>query len=411
MNCRFCQAPLTRTFIDLGHQPPANSFLTAYQLCEPETHYPLKVYVCTNCWLVQIPESKKASEIFRDDYVYMSSTSESWVQHAREYVDMIVERLGLGRDSRVLEIGSNDGYLLQWFNKRGIDCLGVDPSIQCAEAAAKVGIKTSPYFFRTEWASGMVTGIRFQYDLICGINVLAHQPDINDFVRGLKIALKPGGTVTMEFPSLQRLVAGGLWDTIYHEHYSYFSFVTVNQIFWQNGLYVYDVDALNTHGGSYRIYACHRENENVEMLTKSQGAFDVLSNEDRAGVFKGWFYTSLAPRAQSCRREFMNWLLSIPCDQVVVGYGAAAKANTFLNYCGVRADMLPFVADKSPQKVGKFMPGSHIPVISIEQMMKIQPDYIVILAWNLKEEIMEELKACREWEAKFVVAMPRLEVI
>jgi len=410
MNCRFCNAELRKTFIDLGHQPAANSFLTAEQLCKPETYYPLRVYVCTNCWLVQVPESKKAEEIFSDEYVYMSSTSPSWVQHAKEYVDMIVPRLGLGKGSRVLEVGSNDGYLLQHF-PNDICVLGFEPCSVAADIAGKKGIPSCRTMFNSRVAEFWSRPAENKFDLICGINVLAHQPDINDFVRGLKIALKPGGTVTMEFPSLQRLVEGGLWDTIYHEHYSYFSLVTINQIFWQNGLYVYDTDILDTHGGSYRIYACHRENENVDMLTKSKKAFDILAYEDRMGVFKGWFYTSLAPRAQHARREFMNWLLSVPCDQIVMGYGAAAKANTFLNYCGVRADMLPFVADRSPQKVGKFMPGSHIPVISIDQMMKIQPDYIVILAWNLRDEIMGELQEARKWGARFVVAMPRLEVL
>jgi SAM-dependent methyltransferase len=410
MNCRFCQEPLTHTFIDLGHQPPANSFLTAEQLCEPETYYPLKVYVCTNCWLVQIPESKKASEIFRDDYVYMSSTSESWVQHAKEYVDMIVERLGLNENSFIMEVGCNDGYLLQHVEEKGIPCLGFEPSDGPFIEAVNKGITCSPRFFGEEEAK-RISFAQGRADLICGINVLAHQPDINDFVRGLKIALKPGGTVTMEFPSLQRLVEGGLWDTIYHEHYSYFSLITITNIFKESGLSIYDVEELPTHGGSFRVYAKHKGEkiyDSANMIECHGRTNSILDKEYRYGLRVGDFYASLAPRAQSCRREFMNWLLSIPCDQVVVGYGAAAKANTFLNYCGVRADMLPFVADKSPQKVGKFMPGSHIPVISIEQMMKIQPDYIVILAWNLKEEIM---KACREWGAKFVVAMPRLEVI
>lgn len=407
-NCRFCNHELTHVFCDLGHQPPSNSFISESGLLEPEIHYPLKAWVCENCWLVQMPEFKPAAEIFSEEYVYLSSTSPSWVEHARKYVEMVTARLGLKVGSRVLEIGSNDGYLLQWFDKK-IDAFGCDPSKIAVEKAGERGIHSWLGFFDTLSIVMYPFFWKKKFDLVCGINVLAHQPDINDFCRAMKMVLAPEGTITMEFPSLERLVDGCLFDTIYHEHYSYFSMTSLNTIFWANGLEIYDVEELDTHGGSFRIWARHPPPNTGPWECKVP--YEIANREYRKGVTRLSYYEDFQPRVDAVKRELMRWFASLPCDKLVLGYGAAAKANTLLNYCGISKDLLPAVCDKSEAKVGKFMPGSHIPVIGIEEFRKYRPDYVLILAWNLKEEIMNELAFIRDWGGKFVVAMPRLEVV
>lgn len=396
MKCRFCNHETNHVFIDMGVAPPSNSYLTEQQLNNSEVFYPLKLYICDHCWLVQVDEVKKATEIFTDDYAYYSSTSASWVEHAREYVDMMIERFKLDKGKGVLEIGSNDGYLLQHFAKKGVRCMGVDPCKGAADLAEKKGVPTYVGFFDSELAKIMPT-----FDLICGINVIAHQPDINDFVRGLRICLSPGGIVTMEFPSLQRLMEGGLFDTIYHEHYSYFSFTTIHAIFHKHGLDIFDVEELDTHGGSLRIYAQH---DMCVHGAKNKGKVsELLEKEKNAGMKGNNYYLGFQYRCEEVKNNLLNFLLSLPIDKVVVGYGAAAKASTFLNYCGIKPDLLPVIFDKAPEKVGKFMPGSRIPIHHPLDLKDYSPDYVVIFAWNIKDEIMKELEYIRKWGGSFIL--------
>lgn len=398
MRCRFCQTELTNTFCDLGHQPPSNSFLTAAQLNEPEMTYPLKVMVCDQCWLVQLPESKEAREIFKDDYPYYSSQSPANVSHAKEYVEMIGERF---HPESVLEIGSNDGYMLQWFKQKGLTVRGVDPAVGPAEEAQGKGIDTLILPFCSTVARHMD-----KYDLICNINTLAHQPVLNDFIEGMKIALAPDGVITCEFPHLMRLVECSQFDTIYHEHYSYFSFATICAIFQKHGLGVFDIDEILEHGGSLRIYATHRSQSSINAKVN-----EFISREGRRGMADLPYYQSFQPKIDTIKTHIVRLLIDLKMEgKKVAGYGAAAKSNTFVNYCGIGPDLLPYIVDRSPHKIGKFCPGSHIPVVDESRLREDRPDYILILAWNLRDEIEKQLSYTREWGCKFIVAIPELKI-
>lgn len=406
MKCRFCGTELRHVFIDLGASPPSNSFLTHDQLNSPEVYYPLKVYVCHSCFLVQIDEYKKSSEIFCDDYVYFSSMSRSWLEHSRKYVTMIKERLGLGEKSFVIEIASNDGYLLQYVNEQGIPCLGIEPTAGTAMEARKKGIAVIEDFFGERLAQKLRKESKTA-DLILGNNVLAHVPDIVDFVKGLKIALKPEGTITMEFPHLLRLVENNQFDTIYHEHFSYFSFSVVNKIFESMGLVLYDVEELTTHGGSLRIYARHAENHALAVKDTVKA---LLDKELKAGMDNLDFYLGFQEKAFSIKLEFMSFLFSEKKKGAkVAAYGAAAKGNTLLNYCGIKSDLIEFVVDSAPSKQDRYLPGSHIPVVSEEKIKVLKPDYIILLPWNIKEELITQLEYIKKWKGMFITIIPKIK--
>jgi SAM-dependent methyltransferase len=410
-SCRFCNRTTLEQFIDLGHMPPSDAFLTKEQLSEPEVHYPLRLDVCTSCWLVQLDSCIKPEQMFNEGYVYYSSESPANVSHAKEYVDMMVERFGFGKDSNVVEIGSNDGYLLQWFKERKISCLGYDPS-GAAEKAEQKGIVTRRTFFGVHAAEMLAKGGNFyeptQSDLICGINVLNHQPDINDFVEGLRIALKPDGIITFEFPHLMNMVDLCQFDTIYHEHYSYFSFLTICGIFASHGLEIFDVDEIPEHGGSLRIYAQHE----LKRQKRTERVMNLLKKEYDKGMAHINYYAGFGAKVRDIKHNLVSFLLYdvLPTDIVAI-YSTPAKGSTLLNYSGIKSDLIPFAVDRSPHKQGKYLPGSHIPVYDEEYLKKVQPDYVLILAWNLKEEIMEQLSYIRQWNGKFVVAIPTLEVL
>jgi len=403
MKCRFCSTELKHELIDLLNSPPSNSYLTAQELNEPEVYFPLKIYVCDNCFLVQIDEYKKSGEIFDKNYAYFSSFSSSWLTHSKNYVDMITERLCLTDSSMVIEIASNDGYLLQYFLEKNIPCTGIEPTASTAAVAREKGINVIEEFFGENMAKTLQ-----QADLILGNNVLAHVPDINGFVKGLKISLKPGGTVTMEFPHLLNLINLNQFDTIYHEHFSYLSLYTVEKIFRKHSLIIYDVEELPTHGGSLRIYAAH---EGSGMKVNSR--VGVLLNKERDAGFDALAgYMGLQGKARKIKMDFLNFLLKADLEgKTVAGYGAAAKGNTLLNYCGVKNDLIKFVIDAAPSKQGKFLPGSHIPVVNEAEIKNIKPDYIVIFPWNIKDEIEKQLAYVKEWGCRFVTAIPEVRII
>jgi len=408
MNCRFCNNPLTHEFIDLINAPPSNSFLTKEQLNKPEVFYPLKLFVCDKCFLVQIEEYKKSGEIFNHDYVYFSSFSTTWLDHARKYVDIITDRLQLDDRSNIIEIASNDGYLLQYFLKKQIPCLGIEPSANTAQAAREKGIDTLEEFFGTGLAEKLSQKGK-KADLIIGNNVIAHVPDINDFVKGLKIALKSGGVITMEFPHLMRLIEQNQFDTIYHEHFSYLSFHTVRWIFSEHGLVLFDVEELTTHGGSLRIYARHDDDDSKPVMPKVAA---LVEKETARGMLKLDYYLDFQQKAGKVKYALLSFLMEQKkAGKKVAAYGAAAKGNTLLNYCGVKKDLIEFVVDASPHKQGKFLPGSHIPVVKEDEISKLKPDYILILPWNIKDEIMEQLSYMRKWGGKFVTAVPNLKTV
>lgn len=403
MKCRFCKEELKIEFVDLVNQPASNSYLLKEQLNEPEVFYPLKIFVCSNCKLVQIDEYKKSSDIFDNDYAYFSSYSTSWLAHAKDYVDSMTERLSLDQNSKVIEIASNDGYLLQFFKEKNIPCLGIEPTSNTAAVAREKGIEVIGDFFGSSLANTLEKS-----DLILGKNVLAHVPDINDFVKGLKIALKSSGTATMEFPHLMNLINENQFDTIYHEHFSYLSFYSVQQIFESQGLKLYDVEKYPTHGGSIRIYATHKDTP-IEI---SKNVEDLLSEERSFGLVDLEIYQGFQEKTDKVKNELLNFLLQAKKDnKTVAAYGAAAKGNTLLNYAGVKSDLVDFVVDMSPYKQGKYLPASHIPIVDEVMIAKLKPDYILILPWNLKDEIIEQLKYIREWGAKFVVAVPNLQIL
>lgn len=403
MNCRFCKTKLDNIFVDLVNSPASNSYLTKEQLDIPEVFYPLKIYVCQECKLVQIDEYKKSDDIFDKDYAYFSSYSTSWLAHAKNYVEMITKKLSLTQNSLVTEIASNDGYLLQYFKEKNIPCIGIEPTESTAKVARGKGIEVVEDFFGSTLANSLQKS-----DLILGNNVLAHVPDINDFVKGLKIALKEGGTITMEFPHLLKLIEENQFDTIYHEHFSYLSFYTVKQIFEKQGLKLYDAEKLPTHGGSLRIYATHSQNS-IEI---SQNIQQLLEEEQTFGLFDMEIYKGFQEKANKVKYDLLAFLLQAKKEnKKVVAYGAAAKGNTLLNYAGVKNDLIEFVVDKSPYKQGKYLPASHIPILSEEKISETKPEYILILPWNIKDEVIEQLEYTKEWNGKLLVAVPKLKVL
>lgn len=406
-DCRFCGATLSRTFVDLGTSPPSNSYLRADQLEGMEAHFPLHVFICDACKLVQLPAFHRPAEIFSDQYAYFSSYSTSWLAHAERYQRMAMERFGLGPQSLVVEVASNDGYLLRFFHEAGVPVLGIEPAANVAEAAEAVGVPTLVRFFGRELARQLAAEGR-QADLIVGNNVLAHVPDLNDFVAGLALLLKPGGTLTMEFPHLMRLVEGNQFDTIYHEHFSYFSLLTVSEIFARHGLALHDVEELPTHGGSLRIYVGHQDSAPAPTP-----AVTTLAATERAKGYDGVaVYGAFAERVKRTKRELLAFLIAARNDgQSVVGYGAPAKGNTLLNYCGVRGDFLDFTVDASPHKQGLYLPGTRIPVLAPQAIADARPDYVLILPWNLRDEIMAQMAHIRDWGGRFVLPIPRLEIV
>lgn len=407
MNCRFCNTPLSFEFLDLVNSPPSNSFLSIDQLNEPEIFYPLRVLVCDNCFLVQIDEYQKSSAIFNNDYVYFSSFSTSWLNHAKKYCEEVVKRLSLNQNSKVIEIASNDGYLLQFFLEKNIPVLGIEPTANTAKIASDKGIETITQFFGTALADELASkGILA--DLLIGNNVLAHVPDINDFVAGMKRVLTPTGTITMEFPHLIQMINQNQFDTIYHEHFSYLSLFTVKKIFFQQGLEIYDVDEISTHGGSLRIYAKHLDDTSKQVSTSVS---DLVSKEKLLGVDTLTYYKDFNTNVDQIKIDFLSFLIEQKKNgKKVVGYGAAAKGNTLLNYCGVKKDLISFVVDANPSKQGKYLPGSHIPVVSEDLLKQFQPDFVVIFPWNLSAEIINQLSYIRTWGGRFLIPIPNVHI-
>ena len=412
MNCRHCARPLQHQFVDLGTAPPSNSYLVGAELAAAERYYPLRVLVCDQCWLVQTEDHAGREALFTDDYAYFSSFSSSWLAHAKAYVEAMRERLGLTAASRVVEVASNDGYLLQYVQAAGIPCYGVEPTASTAAAARAKSIEVVDRFFGVALADELAAADR-QADLIAANNVLAHVPDINDFVGGFTRLLKPHGVATFEFPHLLRMVQGCQFDTAYHEHYSYLSLTAVQRIFAANGLVVIDVQELPTHGGSLRVFAARADTVGHPQVT-AEGATRVqqlLANEAAAGMLGAGFYSDFQVQAIRVKRELLTFLLQCQAEGVTVGaYGAAAKGNTLLNFAGVRPDLLPYAVDKNPAKQGQYLPGSHIPVVSEAHLRAHQPQRILILPWNLRSEVADQLDYTRSWGAQMVVAVPRLEV-
>lgn len=404
--CRSCGTTLAHTFVDLGMSPLANSYIKPEQRSRMEPFYPLHVYVCSACLLVQLEQFSSPHDIF-SDYAYFSSFSDSWLAHAKRYVDMIADRFRLGRDSKVVEIASNDGYLLQNFVARGVPVLGVEPAANVAEVAKQKGINTTVAFFGEKTARDLVAD-GWGADLIIGNNVLAHVPDLNDFVKGLKVLLKPTGLITMEFPHLVQLMEQNQFDTIYHEHFSYFSFLAVEKVFARHGMTLFDVEELPTHGGSLRIYARHAQDSSKPIGARAQ---DLKAREEKAGFGRLDHYLSFGPQVEATKRKLLSFLIAAKQEgKRVVGYGAPAKGNTLLNYCGVRTDLIDYTVDRSPHKQGHFLPGVHIPIHSPEKVRETRPDYLLILPWNLREEVMEQMAFIREWGGKFVVPIPEVKV-
>ena len=407
MNCRHCAHPLEHVFLDLGFAPPSNAYLSQADLSKSERYYPLKLFVCEHCWLVQTDDYTEADELFSDDYAYFSSVSQSWLAHAAGYTDMITKRLGLNKQSHVIEVAANDGYLLKNFVAAGIPCLGVEPTAGTAAAAEKLGIPILREFFGQTLAQRLVAESK-QADLILGNNVYAHVPDINDFTVGLKTALKSGGTITLEFPHLMRLLEQTQFDTVYHEHFSYLSLYSVSQIFARAGLRVCDVEELPTHGGSLRVYGCHAEDGRV--TTEAVSA--LLTEEGRRGMLSLQTYQSFQLRADRVKDDLLLFLIEQKrAGKRVAAYGAAAKGCTLLNYAGVKADLLPYVCDAAPSKQDKYLPGTHIPIEHPDILRERKPDIVLILPWNIQAEVMQQMADIRKWGGKFVVAVPSIKVL
>lgn len=409
MQCRFCKTVLEHVFIDLINSPASNSFLTKEQLNEPEAFYPLKVYTCHTCFLVQVDEYKKSDAIFDSNYAYFSSYSTSWLAHAKRYTEMMVDRFGFTDQSQVIEIASNDGYLLQYFKEKNIPVMGIEPTANTAEVAVAKGIKTIVEFFGVELADRLANHWEVKADLLLGNNVLAHVPDIVDFVGGMKIILADKGVITMEFPHLMQLVDNNQFDTIYHEHFSYLSFYTVKQIFEAAGLEMFDVDEIPTHGGSLRIYAKHKEDFTKDI---SLNVAAVLKKEMDKGIAGLAYYDNFQQKALKVKLDITSFLIEQKrAGKKVAAYGAAAKGNTLLNYCGIKNDLIEFVVDANPHKQNKWMPASHIPVMNEEYLKEHKPDFVIILPWNLKDEITAQLSYIKEWGGQFVIPIPYLQVI
>jgi len=408
MKCRYCKTELIYEIIDLVNSPPSNSYLTKEELNEPEVFYPLKIYVCHNCFLVQIDEYKKSNEIFNENYIYFSSFSKSLLEHSKKYADMVIKRFNLNENSKVIEIASNDGYLLQFFQEANIPCLGVEPSLKTGKVAKEKGIEVIDKYFGTVLAKELVKKGQLP-DLLIGNNVLAHVPDILDFVNGLKILLNDTGVITMEFTHLMQLIDKNLFDTIYHEHFSYFSFLSVKLLFESFDLEIFDVEEIPTQGGSLRIFAKHQEDKTKEI---SNNVSNLLEKEISKKMNSIDYYRNFQEKVNNVKYSLLQFLLDVKKkSKKVAAYGAAAKGNTLLNYCGIKSDLIEFVADKSPYKIGKFLPGSHIPIVEEEHIKIEKPNYILILPWNIKEEIMKQLDYVNEWNCKFVIPMPEVKVL
>jgi len=406
MKCRFCKTELEHVFIDLVNSPASNSFLSGEQLNEPETYFPLKVYTCHKCFLVQVDQYKKSGDIFDSNYAYFSSYSTTWLQHSKKYTELMVSRFGYGNKSQVMEIASNDGYLLQYFAEKGIPVLGIEPTGNTADVAIAKGIDTIKDFFGTSLATQLVASGK-KADLLLGNNVLAHVPDIVDFVGGMKIVLASEGVITMEFPHLLQLVENNQFDTIYHEHFSYLSFTTVSRIFEAAGLEMFDVEELPTHGGSLRIYAKHKEDK---TKTVGEAVSAMYEKEKKTGLLDMKYYSNFQERALKVKLDLVGFLIEQKrAGKSVAAYGAAAKGNTLLNYCGVKADLIDFVMDANPHKQNKFLPASHIPVHDESYLRAKKPDFVLILPWNLESEIVAQLNYIKEWDAQFVIPIPSLK--
>lgn len=404
--CRHCGSALERVFLDLGHAPPSNAYLQPEALNAPKLTFPLRLRVCDNCHLVQTEDFTEADKLFAADYAYFSSTSKSWLDHAARYARMVTERFALGADSHVIEVASNDGYLLKNFVAAGIPCLGIEPTEGTAKAAEALGIPVLREFFGEALGRRLAQEGR-QADLIAGKNVYAHVPDINDFTRGLAAALKPEGVITLEFPHLMRLVESCQFDTVYHEHFSYLSLISVRHIFAAAGLRVFDVEELPTHGGSLRVFGCHE----AAAHQTTAAADAVLAEERTRGMETAAYYEGFQARADAVKNGLLRFLLDAARDgRSVAAYGAAAKGNTLLNYAGVKPDLLPFVCDAAPSKQGMLMPGSHIPILPPEALVERRPDYVLILPWNIADEVQGQLSALADKGTRFVTAVPEIRV-
>ena len=405
--CRFCGCPLTDTVVDLGMSPLCESYLGPDRLNSMEPFYPLHVYVCRECWLVQLEQYVSAEDIF-SEYAYFSSFSDSWVQHAREYTEKMVDRFGYGPQSHVVELASNDGYLLQWFVKAGIPVLGIEPAANVAVAAEERGVPTLVRFFGTDLARELVSTGR-RADLVLGNNVLAQVPDLNDFVAGMKILLAPDGVITMEFPHVQRLIAENQFDTIYHEHFSYFSAHTTKRILERHGLELFDVEEIPTHGGSLRVYARHAEHT---ARAVEPAVDELLAREEAFGITDIDRYRRFSAHVEETKRGILDLLIGLKrAGKSIAGYGAPGKGNTLLNYCGIRTDFLDFTVDRSTYKQGLFTPGTHIPILAPEEIARRRPDYVFILPWNFRDEIMSQMAGIREWGGQFIVPIPEARIV
>jgi len=407
MRCRHCGTELSVKFIDLGSAPPSNAYLKPEDLYGPEIYLPLKVLICTECWLVQTEDFTAAEDLFSKDYAYFSSYSETWLEHAKKYVSMITSRFNLDNKSLIIEVGANDGYLLQYVRQKEIPCIGIEPTHSTAKAAREKDLEVIEGFFGLEMARKLAEqGINA--DLMIANNVLAHVPDINDFVSAFAYLLKENGVATFEFPHLLQLVSKNQFDTIYHEHFSYLSLTSVKRIFEKNRLTIFDVEELPTHGGSLRVFACKTTSHQFKV---SQNVLDLISCEAEVGITTIQYYSGFQEKANRVKNDLLAFLIEAHKQKkMVMGYGAAAKGNTLLNYAGIRWDLISCVADLNPAKQGNFLPGSRIPIVNVERIHELRPDYILILPWNLKEEIMRELSYIREWDGKFVLAVPELRI-
>jgi SAM-dependent methyltransferase len=404
--CRFCGSELKHTFVDLGMSPLCESFLSADQVNQGEIFYPLHAYLCDQCFLVQLQQYVSEAAIF-EEYAYFSSYSDSWLAHAKKYTEDMIARFALGKKSHVVELASNDGYLLQYFVERGVPALGIEPAANVAKAAVAKGVPTLVKFFN-ERLAGELAADGKRADLLLGNNVLAQVPDLNSFVAGMKILLKPGGVITMEFPHLMRLIEENQFDTIYHEHFSYFSFFTAEKIFAAHGMRLFDVEEIPTHGGSLRIYGCHAEDG---AKTATERVKDLRRREDAAGISGLKLYSTFTEQVKETKRALLEFLIEAKrAGKTIAGYGAPGKGNTLLNYCGIRTDFVDYTVDRNPYKHGRFLPGTHIPIHLPERIRETKPDYVLILPWNLKDEIMKQNAFIREWGGKFVVPIPRVKV-
>jgi SAM-dependent methyltransferase len=404
--CRFCGSELKHTFVDLGMSPLCESFLSADQVNQGEVFYPLHVYLCDKCFLVQLQQYVSVASIF-EEYAYFSSYSDSWLAHAKKYTEEMIARFGLGKKSHVVELASNDGYLLQYFVERGVPALGIEPAVNVAKAAVAKGVPTLVKFFNEGLATELAADGK-RADLLLGNNVLAQVPDLNSFVAGMKILLKPGGVITMEFPHLLRLIEENQFDTIYHEHFSYFSFFTAEKIFAAHGMRLFDVDEIPTHGGSLRIYGCHADDGSKPASARVK---DLRAREDAAGISGLKLYSTFTEQVKETKRALLEFLVDAKrAGKTIAGYGAPGKGNTLLNYCGIRTDFVDYTVDRNPYKHGRFLPGTHIPIHLPERIRETKPDYVLILPWNLKDEIMQLNAYICEWGGKFVVPIPRVKV-